>query len=66
MTEHLAAISQWVLTDTESRVTLESLVKHVLRDFGGGVFFLCHGGEPRNPGIKFVATTDPDLAHLRR
>jgi transcriptional regulator with AAA-type ATPase domain len=59
MTEHLAAISQWVLTDTESRVTLESLVKAVLRDFGGGVFFLCHGGEPRNPGIKFVATTDP-------
>ena len=59
MTEHLAAISQWVLTDTESRVTLESLMKSVLRDFGGGVLFLCHGGEAKNPGIKFVATTDP-------
>jgi transcriptional regulator with AAA-type ATPase domain/pSer/pThr/pTyr-binding forkhead associated (FHA) protein len=59
MTEHLAAISQWVLTDTESRVTLESLIKSVLQDFGGGVLFLCHGGEPKNPGIKFVATTDP-------
>lgn len=59
MTEHLAAISQWVLTDTESRVTLESLVKSVLQDFGGGALFLCHGGESRNPGIKFVATSDP-------
>ncbi|MEE2775353.1 MAG: sigma 54-interacting transcriptional regulator [Acidobacteriota bacterium] len=59
MTEHLAAISQWVLTDTESRVTLESLIKAVLQDFGGGVLFVCHGGEAENPGIKFVATTDP-------
>ena len=58
MTEHLAAISQWVLTDTESRVTLESLIKEVLDDCGGGVLFLCQGGEERNPGIKFVSTTD--------
>ncbi|MDX1382850.1 MAG: sigma 54-interacting transcriptional regulator [Thermoanaerobaculia bacterium] len=60
MTEHLAAISQWVLTDTESRVTLESLIKAVLNDFGGGVLFLCHAGDAKNPGIKFVATTDPN------
>jgi len=57
MTRHLAAISQWVLIDTESSVTLESLVRSVLEDFGGGVYFLCLGGEPDNPGIKFVVST---------
>ena len=60
MTRHLAAISQWVLLDTESNVTLESLVKAVLEDFGGGVFFLCLGGEPGNPGIKFVVSTETE------
>lgn len=58
MTRHLAAISEWVLTDTESRVTLESLITSVLDDFGGGVFFLCLGGAPDNPGIKFVVATE--------
>lgn len=57
MTRHLAAISKWVRADTESHVTLESLIKSVLMDFGGGVLFLCHGGAGDNPGIKFVATT---------
>lgn len=59
MTRHLAAISRWVMSDTDSRVTLETLVKAILDDFGGGMLVLCHGGEPDNPGIKFVVATQP-------
>ena len=61
MTRHLAAVSQWVLTDTESRVTLESLVRQILDDFGGGVLLLCHGGSADNPGIKFVVATEANF-----
>ncbi len=59
MTRHLAAISRWVMSDTDSRVTLETLVKAILDDFGGGLLVLCQGGEPDNPGIKFVVATEP-------
>jgi transcriptional regulator with AAA-type ATPase domain len=56
LTEHLAGISNWVLADSESRTTLESMVRQVLLECGGGVWFLLHGGVD-NPGIKFVVST---------
>ena len=57
MLEHLAGISQWVLADSSSSRTLESLVIALLRDFGGGVLFLFQG-EAEKRGIKFVVATD--------
>src|SRR5918999_824949 len=57
MIEHLNRISEWVLADTESRTTSESLVRDVLADFGGGALFLLTGME--EPGLKLVVTTDP-------
>lgn len=58
MLEHLAGISDWVLADAESRVTLEALMDRLLGDFGGGALFL-FVGEPEDAGIKFVSATDP-------
>ncbi|MEM8994966.1 MAG: FHA domain-containing protein, partial [Acidobacteriota bacterium] len=57
MLEHLARISQWVLSDSASSITLESLVDDVLEDFGGGVLFLFQG-EPETRGIKFVVASE--------
>ncbi len=57
MHEHLAAISQWVLADSASTTTLESLVIELLEDFGGGVLFLFQG-EGEKQGIKFVVATE--------
>ncbi len=57
MLAHLARISQWVLADSSSSTTLESLVIELLSDFGGGVLFLFQG-EAENLGIKFVVATD--------
>ncbi len=57
MLDHLAAISQWVLADTSSSTTLESLVLELLGDFGGGVLFLFQG-EAEQRGIKFVVATN--------
>ena len=56
MLEHLAAVSQWVLADSSSSTTLESLVLALLSDFGGGVLFLFQG-EAKERGIKFVVAT---------
>src|SRR4028119_318713 len=39
MVEHLSRISEWVLADTESRVTSEEMVGDILADLGGGGFF---------------------------
>jgi len=58
MVEHLARISEWVLSDTESRTTSEDLVSAVLADFGGGVFFLLQG-EMEKAGLKLVVGSDP-------
>lgn len=55
--EHLARISQWVLSDSSSQSTLESLIIELLDDFGGGVLFLFQG-EAETLGIKFVMATD--------
>ena len=57
MLAHLARISQWVLADSSSSTTLESLVIELLSDFGGGVLFLFQG-EADNRGIKFVVATN--------
>ncbi len=57
MLDHLAAISQWVLADSSSSTTLESLVLELLDDFGGGALFLFQG-EAEQRGIKFVVATD--------
>ncbi len=58
MIEHLTRISEWVLADTESRTSSESLVTEVLAGFGGGVLFLMLG-EMDQPGVKLVVATDP-------
>lgn len=57
MLEHLAKVSAWVLADTLSNTTLESLILGVLADFGGGVLFLFQG-ETKKRGIKFVVASD--------
>ena len=57
MIEHLNRISEWVLADTESRTTSESLIGDVLADFGGGAFFLLTGG--MEEALKLVVATDP-------
>jgi len=56
MLDHLAKISRWVLADSSSSMTLESLVVALLKDFGGGVLFLFQG-EQENRGIKFVVAS---------
>jgi transcriptional regulator with AAA-type ATPase domain len=58
MIDHLTRISEWVLADTESRRSSETLVAEVLADFGGGVLFLLLG-EIEQPGVKLVVATDP-------
>ena len=58
MMEHLGRVSEWVLADTESRVTSEALVNGILADFGGGAFFLLVGEMDRT-GVKLVVATDP-------
>ena len=60
MIEHLSRLSEWVLADTESRTTSETLIEDVLGDFGGGVFFLLQG-EMEKAGLKLVVSTDPAL-----
>ncbi|MEM9553141.1 MAG: sigma 54-interacting transcriptional regulator [Acidobacteriota bacterium] len=57
MLEHLEAVSRWVLADSSSSVTLESLILDLLADFGGGVLFLFQG-EGEQLGVKFVVATD--------
>ncbi|MBV8200651.1 MAG: FHA domain-containing protein, partial [Acidobacteria bacterium] len=58
MVDHLTRISEWVLADTESRVSSESLIAEVLAELGGGVLFLLVG-EMEQPGVKLVVATDP-------
>jgi transcriptional regulator with AAA-type ATPase domain len=58
--EHVGRLSHWVVADSESRTTLESLVRRLLLDFGGGVLFLFQLGEdPRNPTVRLAVATDP-------
>jgi transcriptional regulator with AAA-type ATPase domain len=59
--DHLSSVSNWVLTDVESRVTFETLGTEILRDFGGGVVILLEGVPEAldQAGIKLVVATDP-------
>lgn len=59
MTQHLANVTDWVLADTESRTTLESVVRQILWDFGGGAIFLVHG-DFEEAGVKFLVSTHAD------
>ena len=58
MLEHLARLSRWVLADSSSSTTLESLVTDILQELGGGVLFLFQGERGERRGIKFVVATD--------
>ena len=58
MVDHLTRISEWVLADTESRISSETLVAKVLADFGGGVLFLLLG-DMEQPGVKLVVASEP-------
>ncbi len=55
---HVAAVSDWVILDTESRTTIESLVAEMLEDLGGGACFLCQGERGEVLGTRFVAVTE--------
>ncbi|MDA8019331.1 MAG: sigma 54-interacting transcriptional regulator [Thermoanaerobaculia bacterium] len=57
MLEHLARVSEWVLSDRASSSTLEALVLTLLQDFGGGVLFLFQG-DSSTLGIKFVLASE--------
>ena len=57
MLEHLARVSRWVLSDSSSSVTLESLVTDMLQELGGGVLFLFQGERGERRGIKLVVAT---------
>src|SRR5262249_46019495 len=59
LSAHVAALSDWVLGDTESRATAESLLGEMLKDFGGGALFLLQF-EGGSHGIRLVAATDPE------
>lgn len=61
--DHLARFSEWVLADVESRTTLESLVRGVLDDFGGGLLLLLQGAPLTEAGIKLLVASDDSWLH---
>ena len=56
--EHLAALSSWVLSDSGSNRSLESVLGRLLDDFGGGVAMLFEGLPERDPAVKLLVTQD--------
>ena len=56
--EHLAALSSWVLSDSGSNRSLESVLSRLLEDFGGGVVMLFEGLPERDPAVKLLVTQD--------
>lgn len=58
MISHLSRISEWVLSDNESRITSESLVADLLADFGGGALFLLLGDREPQAGVKLMVASD--------
>lgn len=63
MVDHLARCCEWVLADVESRTTLESLVRGVLDDFGGGLLVLLQGAPLADAGIKLLVASDDSWLH---
>ena len=57
MIGHLVRVTEWVLTDVESRRTAESMVGDLLRDFGGGVLLLLHGALDE-AGVKLLVASE--------
>ncbi len=57
MLQHLIRVSDWVLADSASNTTLESLVIELIKDFGGGVLYLFQGEDERR-AIKFVVSSE--------
>ena len=57
MMQHVAAMSDWVLADAESRATVESLLTAMLADLAGGALFLLQL-EGDAPTLKLVVATD--------
>jgi transcriptional regulator with AAA-type ATPase domain len=57
MIDHLVRVTEWVLTDVESRRTAESMVGDLLRDFGGGVLLLLHG-DLDETGVKLLVASE--------
>jgi transcriptional regulator with AAA-type ATPase domain len=56
MIRHLARVTEWVMTDVDSRTTSEALVVDLLQDFGGGLLVLLHGGLDE-AGIKLLVAS---------
>ncbi len=63
MVDHLARFSEWVLADVESRTTLETMVRGVLDDFGGGLLLLLQGEPLAEAGIKLLVASDDSWLH---
>jgi len=63
MVDHLARFSEWVLADVESRTTLETMVRGVLDDFGGGLLLLLQGDPLAEAGIKLLVASDDSWLH---
>ena len=57
MIQHLVRVTEWVLTDVESRRTAESMVGDLLDDFGGGLLELLHG-DLDEAGVKLLVASD--------
>lgn len=65
MLDHVARVSDWVIADSESRHTLESLVRVLLAECGGGALFLFMlQADGTAPGVKLAVATD--AAWLKR
>jgi transcriptional regulator with AAA-type ATPase domain len=56
--ERLSMLSDWVLNDAQSSDSLESPLRTLLEDFGGGACFLFHG-EGRPLAVRLAVVTDP-------
>lgn len=56
--ERLSTLSDWLLHDTQSADSLESPLRTLLEDFGGGAFFL-FSGERRPLAVRVAVVTDP-------
>ncbi|HEX6203217.1 MAG TPA: sigma 54-interacting transcriptional regulator [Thermoanaerobaculia bacterium] len=56
MIRHLARVTEWVMTDVDSRTTSETLVGALLEDFGGGLLLLLHG-DLEDGGVKLLVAS---------
>ena len=58
----LSRLSGWVVSDSESRASLESLLRGLLVDFGGGAFYLFQGSLAESkPAVRLSVVTEERL-----